>query len=731
MNALPTGPYEVADLAGLQQYFLDVERLNFDIACNSYCSIPLKDVTESLLLPYRRFASEAKSRGYKACIYINSIISCGDAVGITEAQYRLDNSPARLSDNCFHASLASTDWRNYLKELTRLFVQDYGYTCVIFADPMQCIDIPGTMDRFYERFLSAYPDVSYPKERSETPEYLKLQQLKADVLIDFCRDLSSHAKSVGAEQVGVMPRMFTPDAEIAHEGTLSTCCESGRIAALPDVDFLAVRLNLDDIYAGNLRTGDEMERSPLICYAEVLSHCVGKPVMAMISTEKECGKQTNTSQIPQEFVDKALLASTAAAPNGLMAKWTGTVNDQSVIRSNFLSKSNRMLERTGLQRTPIAFVISETGLRHAEPYSYKTVWQFYWQIARRILYCEKQPMLTLCAEALEENLSMNPQVSILLLEEHFPLTKLQIDFLERWWTDAPGRSIVIIGSGTGFSADPDKPGLQPISESFPGLLDKLGIKQESPYTINTEKGNKVILKRRYCDHSALPPDEIELDEAGIANSRRIFGSHNNVMYSDSNDRPVITKWSSGSSLGFFCGLDSHSAAPIVARIIRYALHAHKAFLSPVTSSDDNMVLWNGTRDGYILAVNFSDNTADLSVHRPPYTYWDVLEQRLVRDSKVELKMPPSSMRTYKWTNKTAKLYDVVQAVHIKSIAAGAGRAEIVLTTGQKTAFIVRNEPREILVDGSAAQFHVERSGPFCVVKPVGVKPGDHIIILRW
>ncbi|MEN6520104.1 MAG: hypothetical protein ABFD46_03000 [Armatimonadota bacterium] len=727
MNALPTGPYEVADLAGLQQYFLDVERLNFDIACNSCRSIPLKDITETFALPYRRFSSEAKLRGYKACVCINSIISCGDAVGITEAQYHLDNSPARLSDECFYASLASTAWRDYLKELTRLFVQDYGYTWIIFEDPAHCTDIPGTMDRFYERFLLDHPDVNYPKERSETPEYLKVQQLKSEVLLDFCRDLSNHAKSVGAEQVSVMPRMFIPDAGIAHEGTLNTCCESGRIAALPDLDFLTVRLNLDDIYAGNMRTGDEMERSPLICYAEILSHCVGKPVIAMISTSKDCKEDPAALQIPQEFTDKALLASVAAIPNGLMAKWPGTAID----KSDFLPQLNRMLSRTGLQFTPVAFVISETGLRHSEPYSYETAWQFYWQIARHILYHEKQPMLTLCAEALEENLSMNPQVRILLLEEHFPLARWQIDCLERWWMDVPGRSIIMIGSGTGFSADPDKPGLQPISESFPGLLEKLGIKQEPPYTINIENGNRLLLKHRCCDHSTLPPDEIELDGACIANIRRVFGSHNNVMYSDSNDRPVITKWSSGNSLGFFCGLDSRSAAPIAAWLIRYALHAHKKPLSPVTSSDDSMVLWNGTRDGYIIAANCTDDPAGLTICRPPYAYWDIIEQRLIRESKVELKMPPSSIGAYKWTSKTAKLYDVLHAIHIKSIASGAGRAEITLTTSPKTAFVVRNEPREIQVDDSITQFKVEHCSPFCIVKPVGVKPGDHVITLRW
>lgn len=729
MNALPTSPYEVADLEGLQQYFLDIERFGFDIACITCRAIPYKDITGSLESPYRRFASEAKAKGCKACIRIHSSISAGDVVGVAEAQHNHENGPGRCGDEGFYASLASSAWRNYLKDLTRIFIEDYGYDWVIFDEPTHRFDIPGTLDRFYHKYLFTYPDLTYPTERAETPEYLKLQRLKAVVLLDFCKELTDYAKEIGAEKVGIMPRPFIPAFENASGQELSSCCESRNIAALPGLDFLVTRMDLGSVYAGYLKTGDEMSRSPAICYAEALSHCVGKHVIAMISPTGEYHECVETPMPPNDFIQKAILASTAAAPNGLMVRWLGRAIDHESIFGDTLAQSNRMLRRIGKQRSPLAFVTSGSGFKHAEPYSYESVWQFYWQIMRQFLFVDDFPALTFSAEAIEQHLAMNPHVSILVLEEHFPLTLAQMLFLEKWWTQDTGKAIIVVGGGMGYSADPDKPGLQPISEAFPGLLAKIGIKQDSPGSISITDGANVLLKWICCKHSPLLSEEIVLNNATIANVHRVFGSHNTVVYSDPEDRPIIAKWASGKSLGFFCGIDSHTAAPIVSQIIKYILRTIK--VSPPVATANDLTVWNGTKDGYVIIANCSGSITDVTISRNPCTYWDVMEQQLVKDTCIELKLHPMSMRVFRWTNKASKLYDVVDAIHISSIISGAGRAEISLTLGKDTIFIVRNKPREVQVDGFAVTASTTQCSPYYKVHLPDVEPGNHVVSLRW
>ncbi len=165
MNGLPVGPHKVSDSQSRNQYFDDLERWGFDIAYNAYYAFKYDDLVGKFKESYIEFVKEAHRRGFPACIQIQSTVCAGDRVGISEAQYHLDNTPDKWSDTGFFASFASQAWKDYLKELTTLFVNDYGFDYVVYEEPMFRVDIPGTKDRFYERFIKEYPDIKYPESQ--------------------------------------------------------------------------------------------------------------------------------------------------------------------------------------------------------------------------------------------------------------------------------------------------------------------------------------------------------------------------------------------------------------------------------------------------------------------------------------------------------------------------------------------------------------------------------------
>ncbi len=731
MNALITGPHEVADAKALQHYIDDMQRWGNDIAYNTYYALPYSDVTGSLADAYRNFALKARTCGFPACIQIQATICRGDVVGISEAQYHHDNRLERWGDCGFFASFASTQWKDYLQNLTNLFIREYGYNWIVFQEPMYKVDIPGSLDRFHRLFLRTHPDEEYPGTREETSAYLKLQQLKAETLYNFFADLVKHAKSVGAESVGLMPWFFTPTIENTPAETLYTACDNGRLAAIPEVDFLVPRIRPDNVYANDLRTGDELQKSPLIHYSEVISHCVGKPVIALANPRSEQQWRPRYPRIPADYLRKSILATTATAANGTAAYWNGHNNDHNGQLQDVLPVANYVLTRIGHQRTPLAFVFSLSACRHAEPYTWPNIWPFYWNIAKQVLFHEKWPMLTLSADVLDEHLKMNPQLRMLIFEEHFALTAEQVETVVKWWHAVPGRVLLVIGSGLGFSADPNKPGIRPIKETFPGLLEHIGISQDIPPRIDLKPGAKITLTNRSREHYSLPQNGTVVDTTSIANIQRVFGSPTSVMFTDGHKHPVITKWNSGSTFGYFLGLGSSPAsAPVITQLIRLALRTIKTTLPPVINADHN-IFWNGSMDGYVVVANTCDAPVPATIHREPCLYWDIIKKQVIKSPKLCMDFPSNSIRAFRWVPKTAKLYDVEDAIHVQCISAGAGKAEVNLMAGCATAFIVRNIPREVIMDDETSEITVEECTDFYRIRLNNMCSGNHTVVFRW
>lgn len=733
MNALPTSPRELVDAKAMEQYFNDLDRLQFDIAYNSCAAIPHEDIFGSLATAYKDFASMARSKGYAACIQIPASICYGDHIPLTEAQFDVENNPERWGERGFFASFSSQQWKDYVRELTRLFIEDYGYNWVVFDEPLFKVDIPGTKDRFYRRFLRAYPGVEYPETHSETPEYLKVQRLKSELVYEFYKDLVIYAKSLGAEQVGAMLRPFVPCTENTPTQTLNTSCDNGRIAAIPQLDFTVARMQPDHIYKGLMRTGDDMQISPLLYYPEMLSHCVGKPFLTIINTDDPDSASAKQTPVLADFYRQATLASVATLPNGIMKYW----NKPSHIKYEkdhlrIVAAARAILSRFGLQASPIAFIYSASSGQHAEPYTYESVWKFYWSIFRQTCFRDKWPVLTLSADALKELLDLNKQTVAVILEEHYPLTSEQVDVLLKWWKEEPNRVIIVLAGGNGFSADTDKPGLQPINESFPGLLQRLGLKQGETPSLVKEDTDHIVLQSVGVNLPLMGQREITVKTNSIANVSRVFGSKCAVLYSDENQNPVITKTVEGNASAYFCGISPSMATN--AFLSDFILHATfgKGVLSlPVTSKSVGLV-WNESQNGYVLISNSTDMHATAKLSWKTFAYWDVLEQKLIKDSPVNLELPPYSMRVFRCVPKRTQLYDITGATYVESITAGAGRANIRIITSTKTTFIVRCVPKETLVDSHVSTVDIDEAcDGFYKISIQGITPGHHVVSMKW
>lgn len=711
MNALPADPHNLAEMKALEQYFHDMARYGFDVACVTCRAIPHDEIVGDLTSSYTRFASEARKRNRPACIQIHPAMSCGDTISIFEAQYHSDNTPDRWGDKGFYASFASTKWKEYLKDLCRLFVEDYGFNWVLFEEPTCRVDIPGTKDKFYRAFLRYHPELDYPEKRAETAEYLAVQALKHQVVAAFLREMTDYAKKIGAEMVGATPVGFVPSGDGTPDGTFGPSCGVGDLAGLPGVDFLVVRMQ-----PGSVRDGkwDDLRNSAILCYPEILSHCDGKPVIAIAD--------------PSAGLQEADPATAAACPNGLLTEWQEQKQFRVEDQGGLLCTVNRLLSRLGGPTASVAFVFSGAGGWHVAPYTYEKSWQFYWAIAKRMLIVEKCPMLTFSAEALSSQLALNPQVRVLVLEEHFPLSEEQVNQVTTWWTSDQGRAIVIVGGGCGFSADVHKAGERPMAEAFPGLLQRIGIRLQNPPSIRPDE--RVLLKTR--GNTSGSEEQIqEVDADVVANVRRIFGSRARVLKTDRSDGPVIIRWGERRTAAYFCGLGSSSdTAPVISQVIREAMRTVGCPSVPV-ATDGGLVLWNKTRNGYIVIANCEGTAASATVRPDPLVLWDVTEERLVRGQALRVDLPPYGVRVFRCTAKRSKFYDVSDAVYVSSITAGAGRADVDLYLSPNTRFIVCCSPRRVLVDGSPVQAAALECGEHSKVSLPDVASGRHMVTLRW
>lgn len=733
MNALPTGPQQVIDSDSRMRYFDDMERWGFDIAYNAFYAFSYEDVVGKFKEVYTEFVNEAHRRGYPACIQIQSTVCAGDKVGIEEAQYNLSNEPERWGGNGFFASFASDAWKTYLKDLTTIFVKDYGFDYVVFEEPMFRVDIPGTKDPFYNRFTKEYPDVEYPTSRKESTEYLLVQKYKSNILTDFYRDLVSHAKSVGAQKVGVMPWFFVPTIENTPEGTLNPSCDINQIARISGLDLLVARMQPDNIYVGTMHTGDSMQKSPKLYYAEVMAHALGKDLIAVNNPTDEHTDYPACPLIPLDFYRQATLSALAAAPGGFTRHWYGQNYGKDTAHMEVLTEAAKSATRLGQPQSPVAFVFSYSGTRHAEPYTYETVFSFYWELARQMAFEAHVPMLMFHAETLDDDMARHPEVQVLVFEEHFPLTIEQIMAVSRWLQLEGKRAVMAFGSGWGFSPDVEQPGKQPCVAAFPGVFELIGLRQEDKPQFVADQPveiNDVARVRRsaFLEQESMP----KVDK--IANVRRVFGSRANVLYeAEIGDVkiPVVAEWRDRKTLAVFCGFGiSKDTAKAAEEAIRYALREVDAPKSIIDSCSEG-VLWNINQNGYLIMSNISDSEGEGTGRPGRANFWDCREQKMLPNGDPHVKIDPNSFKMYRVVGRRSKFLDILGVSYLRNLIDGAGRAEMDILAGKKTVLVLRASPKEIYVDGKSSTVSQEVVDDVYYVTLNQCPPGERKLTLKW
>ncbi len=400
---------------------------------------------------------------------------------------------------------------------------------------------------------------------------------------------------------------------------------------------------------------------------------------------------------------------------------------------DILVEAMKYASRLGRPVSPIAFVFSYSGTRHAEPYTYETVFQFYWALVKHLLYKAHMPILTFFADTLEEDLARHPEVQVLVFEEHFPLTVEQMSVIRNWWQGTTRRAVIAFGSGLGYSSDISSPGLQPCVQSFPGVLDLIGLRQESKPQLSFK--NEVQIKdTARIRRSAFLGDELTLKINAVANVRRIFGARANVLYEvDTSDGPValVAEWRDRNTLAMFCGFGlNDNTVEAAEKAIRYALHEVDCPKSIVDKCDDG-ILWNINANGYLVFSNISDAIANVKIKPVRTNLWDCAAQSLLPCDLESIDVEPHSFRVFRVVGKRSKFLDILGASYLRRLTDGAGRAELELIAGRKTILVLKSPPKEILVDGkpSAIEYEIINNNYHVIINQC--QPGERVIELRW
>ncbi|MCX7919136.1 MAG: hypothetical protein N3A72_05915 [bacterium] len=756
MNVLPTGP--LPNKRSIKTYYKDMARWNFDIAYAGYYAFPWKETVGKLKSFYLEFTKEAHHRNMPAIIQIQSTVAFLDDIPLTEAQFYLDNTPhmyAHFSEwglKNFFASFASEIWLTYLQKLTKLFIQEYKFDWIVFEEPMYIVDIPGTKDRFYSVFKQKYPNLPYPTKHLETVGYVKVQELKQEIQLQFYSRLTKYAKKIGAKKVGIMPWFFSPTHENTPTETFHTACSTGRMVMLPSLDFVVVRMQPDNIYADAM-LNTSGEALPRLYYLESLAHSLGKPVIVVNNPTNEHPTPQYPSErlIPVDYFKRCTLAIAASAPNGITRHWYGKHYEQEKNQMELYTSVNEILPRLGYPQSAFAFVYSHRAHWHTLPLKPFEVWKNYWHIARALLFDYKFPIHTFYAETIAECLKLNPQVQVLIFDEYFPLTKEEVLIVEQWWNAQPNRMLIYFGSGNGYSPHSNRIGLHPDILEAPYILGLFGI--TPPVTIKTKQGISRFIEPEITDFgidltftgTSFTQDgfwgkELNIAAPQVAKVELADTMNTEIFYTGTGNLPVVTmRTNEIKNKAMFVGLSLlwERGLPPLRELIRYVnnrLNLHRW----VTNMSEG-ILWSRNKWNYLILSNIENEPGMATVQLPNYgKLWDVRTRRFMVEEtqrseniqKTHVDIPGYDFRVFRYVDYYDQVIDIYGMTSVTEFVSENKQTSIQLFTKQPVTLILKSKPKSVTIDHKSTRPKIIPFATFleCTIP---CKPGEHNIILKW
>ena len=493
------------------------------------------------------------------------------------------------------------------------------------------------------------------------------------------------------------------------------CCDIGRITRIDEFDYIVARTRHCNKHSM------QMSNACWNCYIEVLTYSSAKPVMVI-----ECPQNGMYDSVKET---RAVLASLSASPAGFIANEWKSVSEEPPI----LVEASKYCSRLGQPKSSVAFVFSDNGTKHAPPYNYERVFKQFWNLTVKMASSIKQPILVFYAETLKADIARHPEVKVLVIEEHFPINLENMMVIRDWWQSNEKQAVIAFGSGEGFSAEMDMPGLQPSAKAFPGVLELIGLSQAEPRQIVLNE--KLVLDDvSRIKRSSCLGDELEFEVSGIANLRRVFGSRANVLYEATIGEekiPVVAEWRDRTTLALFCGFGIfNNTLDAAEKILKYALKDVDAKQQILFNISDNL-LWSENKNEYIVACNLSDEDGAASINIGRADLWDCIDQNIADISDGQIHVKPNNFKVFRIVGRRSKFLDVLGVTSLNDLIDGAGRAELNIYAGKSTTLVLRTPPKEVLVDGRITPTTNELVNGNYNVTLRQCAPGQRYITVKW
>ncbi len=751
MNGLPVGPRTVATKEGLDKYFADLERWNFDVPYNAFYAHPMRLITGEFRQPHIDFTRRAKEIGLPACIQIQISVARAEDIPVEgNAQYYHDDTPdirehwhpRPQGSMDFFASFASQTWRKFLKNLISIF-RHYGYNWVVFEEPMLRTDIPGKKDPLYELYRMQYPGREYPGRTNDSEEYYLLQRLKRDVLVDFFRELTSHARKEEFDMIGCMPWFFTPTHENTPWETWAPSSDQGRLAYLENMDFLVVRMQPDNPFV-ETTISEGGEALPRQAYIESMAHHFGKPIMAVNNPTNEHNRSHDEDTlIPYDYFAPYTCAAAAASPHGMTRHWYAKDYDADAKHMKLMTEVNELLPRLSTPVTPYAIVFSYAGVERILPRGWRQTWKHLYFMLSRMVFSEGLPLHILFGESAREQIERCPELECIFLTPFFPLPPEEVAYLKKWVSGSSERRLVFLGAHNGVSFD-----IQCRHSALrirPNeVVELFGIDATKHIHI-MPFSNQLRLVGATEDESKLFWGKTITIRCGgfpqFCFNEQARKDIDIIYRTEAGDPVVFEKTcgrDGGRALFIGCSLDGVDESFPLNALLKYLnvgwrISKNTTFpLPPLTTTTPDTILWNLTNSQYLVVSNIDSHPSSFRIRTfgDQWEVWDIKSQQFISVDDA-LTIPGYSVMCFRLLEKHGSLIDVSGQIYLNKITEENNNATIRGYFKTNILIVSRTEPTAAYQGDDQLDFESVQKEGFFRTNVLNIPERQSPLIIRF